>query len=70
MSDLENLEKELKWNHYKKNLMSIIKDTFGLGMGEMSKTISKMFSAPAEGENQITKELELFEESLINQKKS
>jgi len=68
MSDLENLEKELKWTH-QKNIISIIKDTFSIGMQEMSSTLSKIFSNPKLWENQITKELEQFEETLIAEKK-
>lgn len=65
MWNLENLEKELK----KQNIIAIIKDTFSTGIDEMSRTLSKIFSTPKSWDNQITKELEQFEEELINQKK-
>lgn len=67
--DIKDLERQLQKKQYQKWLYNTIKDTFGLGIKEFSKTTSKIFAAPTKGKNQITPELEKYEEKIILDRK-
>lgn len=68
MSQLEELDKQLKEVKYKKTLMFIIKDTLNTWLWELQKTTSKLFMVPWEGKNQISKSLEDWENNIIKWK--
>jgi len=68
MSQLEELDKQLKEVKYKKTLMFIIKDTLNTWLWELQKTTSKLFMVPWEGKNQISKSLEDWENNVIKWK--
>ncbi len=53
---------------HKEDVMFLIKDMFLLGMSEFAKTLGTVFSAPAHGKNQISLELDKWEDELIQQR--
>ena len=69
---IDNLEKELqeKQKKYNKNIMNTIRDTFTLWVSEISNTVIYLFETPDKWRNQITHELENFEEEVILERKS
>lgn len=69
MSDLQDLEDKLKKKKYEKSLFETMINTFSLWIDEAKKTIGDLVWAPKEWDNQISKELEEYEVSLINRKK-
>lgn len=68
MNEIAKLEAELQKKKMKNNLLEVI-NTFSLGVNELSKTVSRIFSAPSKWENQISRELEIYEEGIILERK-
>lgn len=68
MDDLKKFESDLHKKTWKNQLLEIF-STLWLWVKELSKTMSKLFNVPQTWENQVSRELEQFEENIILNKK-
>ncbi len=64
MSSLKQLEEKLKEEATKKSLLETLADYFNLWLKEFKNTVWKLLSTPSWKKNQITNELDKWEENL------
>lgn len=68
MNEIAKLEAELQKKKMKNNLLEIV-NTFWLWVKELSKAVSNIFMTPDKWDNQISRELELYEEWVVLERK-
>ena len=66
MSGIQKLEENLRNQTTKKSLLEILTNYLSIWLKEFEKTVLKLLSTPTKGKNQITKELDEWENSLNN----